>query len=121
MNSVGKTGKGSMPSASLTPIFYGGVLGGQGDTMGKNNAVYVLILAGGVGSRFWPLSRQLEPKQFLCVTGERTLIQETLWRIAGKIKPDKIFLITNSAYSFDIQKQTADFSIPKRNIFLEPE
>src|SRR3989338_1726666 len=87
----------------------------------KKDHLYALILAGGVGSRFWPLSRQLEPKQFLRVTGKRTLIQETLWRIAGKIKPDKIFLITNSAYSFDIQKQTADFSIPKRNIFLEPE
>jgi mannose-1-phosphate guanylyltransferase len=37
--------------------------------------LYALILAGGVGSRFWPMSRQLEPKQFLRVTGKRTLIQ----------------------------------------------
>jgi mannose-1-phosphate guanylyltransferase/mannose-6-phosphate isomerase len=88
--------------------------------MSKKN-LYALILAGGVGSRFWPLSRQLEPKQFLCVAGKRTLIQETLWRIKNKIKPANIFLITNSAYFFDIKRQTAGFAIPKQNILLEPE
>ncbi|MFZ5801015.1 MAG: mannose-1-phosphate guanylyltransferase/mannose-6-phosphate isomerase [Candidatus Omnitrophota bacterium] len=87
----------------------------------KKGNLYALILAGGVGSRFWPLSRQLEPKQFLCVAGKKTLIQETLCRIRNKIGPKRIFLISNSAYYFDIRKQTAVFNIPKENIFLEPE
>ncbi len=87
----------------------------------KNDHLYALVLAGGVGSRFWPLSRQLEPKQFHCVTGKRTLIQETLWRIKNKIRPERIFLITNVAYLFDIKKQISHFKIPSENILLEPE
>jgi len=89
--------------------------------MAKEKSVYAVILAGGVGSRFWPLSRQLEPKQFHSVIGKRTLIQDTVWRIKDKIKNDKIFLVTNSAYFFDLQKQIASFRIPKQNILLEPE
>jgi len=87
----------------------------------KKNHLYALVLAGGTGTRFWPLSRQLEPKQFLRVTGKRSLIQETIWRIKDKIRPANIFLITNSAYFFDIRKQTAGFNIPQENILLEPE
>ncbi|MDP3143753.1 MAG: mannose-1-phosphate guanylyltransferase, partial [Candidatus Omnitrophota bacterium] len=87
----------------------------------KNNHLYALVLAGGTGSRFWPLSRQLEPKQFLCVTGKRTLIQETIWRIKDKIGQENIFIITNAAYLFDVKKQVSGFGVPVRNIFLEPE
>lgn len=88
--------------------------------MNKNN-LYAVILAGGVGSRFWPLSRELEPKQFLNVVGKRSLLQETLWRIGAKISRENIYLVTNSLYIYDIQKQTAKFNIPKENILLEPE
>lgn len=89
------------------------------ETIRKN--LYAVILAGGVGSRFWPLSRELEPKQFLNVVGQRSLLEETIWRIRARIKKENIYLVTNSSYIYDIQKQTVRFDIPKENIFLEPE
>ena len=48
-----------------------------------------VILAGGVGSRFWPQSRHAVPKQFLSVTGERTLIQATVDRLYGLVPPER--------------------------------
>ncbi len=89
--------------------------------MVRNNSLYAVILAGGVGSRFWPLSRELEPKQFLNVLGKHSLLQETILRIRKKIRKENIYLVTNSLYIHDIKKQTEKFKIPKENIFLEPE
>ena len=62
---------------------------------------YAIILAGGVGSRFWPLSRELEPKQFLDVCLGRPMIEETLRRIAKLIKKRNIYVSTNKRF-FDL-------------------
>jgi len=83
--------------------------------------LYGLILAGGVGSRFWPFSRELEPKQFINIIGKESLLQNTVRRLKGLIQPKQIFFITNQAYFFELKKQIEKFHIPDENIILEPE
>ena len=83
--------------------------------------LYGLILAGGVGSRFWPFSRELEPKQFINIIGRESLFQNTVRRLKGLIRPKQIFLITNQAYFFELKKQIEKFHIPDENIILEPQ
>jgi len=92
-----------------------------GNFYGDKKMLYAVILAGGKGERFWPLSRQLEPKQFLKLTHDQSLIQNTVSRIKKLVSPERIYIITNLNYIFEIQKQLSQFNIPKENIFLEPE
>jgi len=82
---------------------------------------YAVILAGGVGSRFWPFSRELEPKQFMKILGEKSLLQSTIERIKGTINPGNIFIVTNNIYFYEVKAQVAKFRIPDKNIILEPE
>lgn len=82
---------------------------------------YAIILAGGVGSRFWPLSREFLPKQFLKVIGKNTLIVETIRRIQPIIPHKNIFIITNQAHLPKIKRQLRRFRIPLENIILEPK
>lgn len=84
-----------------------------------NNHNYVAILAGGIGSRFWPKSRTPFPKQFLDIlnTG-KTLIQSTFDRYAGFIPKENIFVITSTDYT-DIVKQQLP-QISEENILSEP-
>lgn len=82
---------------------------------------YALILAGGVGSRFWPFSRVLEPKQFINIFGNQSLLQNTISRLKGLVKPDKIYIITNHSYFYEVKKQIEKYRIPDANILLEPE
>jgi mannose-1-phosphate guanylyltransferase len=79
---------------------------------------YVVIMAGGVGSRFWPRSRKTLPKQLLNLFGEFTMIQETVRRLDGFIDADKIFVITNKVQKALIEEQLPQ--IPKDNIVAEP-
>lgn len=90
---------------------------------GKYSAenLYALILAGGVGSRFWPFSRILEPKQFINILGNESLLQNTISRLKGLVNPDKIYIITNRSYFYEVKKQIERFHIPDVNILLEPE
>ena len=83
--------------------------------------LYALILAGGVGSRFWPFSRELEPKQFINIIGKESLLQNTVRRLEGLIRPKQIFFITNQTYFFELKKQIEKFHIPDENIILEPQ
>ena len=82
---------------------------------------YALILAGGVGSRFWPFSRELEPKQFITIVGKESLLQNTIRRLSGLINAKKIYIITNKSYFYELKKQIEKFKIPENNILLEPE
>ncbi|WP_345229898.1 mannose-1-phosphate guanylyltransferase [Olivibacter ginsenosidimutans] len=83
----------------------------------KNN--YVLIMAGGVGSRFWPVSRSSFPKQFIDVLGTgKTLIQTTYERFTRIVSPDHIFIITNEAHVGLVHEQISE--LPKENIIGEP-
>jgi mannose-1-phosphate guanylyltransferase len=85
--------------------------------MSKNN--YVAIMAGGIGSRFWPISRTDYPKQFLDIlnTG-RTLIQATYDRFAKFIPAENIYVITFDQYRDIVARQLAD--LPADNILCEP-
>lgn len=88
----------------------------------KNNPhTYAVILAGGSGTRFWPMSRSHKPKQFLKVIGEDTLFQKTIKRVLPLIAPANVFIVTNAQYKSEIQRQIASFKIPSANILLEPE
>lgn len=81
---------------------------------------YAVILAGGVGSRFWPFSRELEPKQFLRVVGKRSLLQATVKRLHGLVPDRNVYVVTNHIYLHEIKNQLHKFNIPEKNIILEP-
>jgi len=85
--------------------------------MHKNH--YVAIMAGGIGSRFWPKSRQNYPKQFLDIlnTG-KTLIQWTYERFASFIPPENIFVVTSQEYMDIVHEQLP--RLPAENILGEP-
>lgn len=80
---------------------------------------YCVIMCGGVGSRFWPASRQHKPKQFLDFMGTgRTLLQMTYDRILPLVPTERIVIVTNADYSPLIREQLPD--ILPENILLEP-
>ena len=82
---------------------------------------YAVILAGGVGSRFWPFSRELEPKQFMKIIGEASLLQATIQRLKGVVEPSRVYIITNNIYFYEVKAQVTKFGIPDENIILEPQ
>lgn len=82
-------------------------------------AKHVVIMAGGIGSRFWPLSTPEYPKQFIDILGVgRTLIQLTYDRLCGIAEPHNIWVVTNAKYVDIIRLQLPD--IPAENILAEP-
>ena len=83
-----------------------------------NRHHYALILAGGRGTRFWPLSRKRSAKQVLNVIGERSLIQSTVDRLSPVIPPERIWVLTNHHLRDVIVRQLP--AIPKRQILAEP-
>ena len=85
------------------------------------NMTYAVILAGGVGSRFWPFSRELEPKQFMKIIGQASLLQATIQRLKGVVEPRRVYIVTNNIYFYEVKAQVAKFGIPDANIILEPQ
>lgn len=81
---------------------------------------YAIILAGGIGSRFWPLSREYLPKQFLKVIKKDTLLEATIKRIGEIIPKKNIYIVTGKIYLREIKKCLLNFNIPRKNIILEP-
>ena len=80
---------------------------------------HLVIMAGGVGSRFWPMSTTEKPKQFIDVLGVgRTLLQLTLDRFAGICLPENVWVVTNKTYFEQVHEQLPE--IPVGNILLEP-
>ena len=76
-------------------------------------------MAGGIGSRFWPLSKTRRPKQFLDILGTgRTLLQQTYDRFCQIMHPDQIFIVSNLEYKELIIEQLPE--LPQENILLEP-
>ena len=79
---------------------------------------YVLILAGGRGTRFWPLSRRNLPKQCLSIDGGPTLIQQTVRRLAPDFGPDEVLILTGPDMVVPIRAQLPE--LPPENILVEP-
>jgi mannose-1-phosphate guanylyltransferase len=82
------------------------------------NSIYALILAGGSGERFWPLSRRNRPKQLLRLVSEHTLLEETVARLDGLVPPDRILILTNVEQEKAVRDLFKKF--PKENILAEP-
>ena len=80
--------------------------------------IYALILAGGSGERFWPLSRRARPKQLLQLVSEKTLLEETLTRLEGLVPPERILILTNTEQEAAVRALLPDF--PPANIVAEP-
>ena len=78
-----------------------------------------LIMAGGKGTRFWPLSTEEKPKQFLNLIGEDTMIQMTVNRIKPIIPMERIFVCTGERYVDLVKEQLPE--LPESNIIVEPE
>src|SRR4029077_1655293 len=83
-----------------------------------SNPIYALILAGGSGERFWPLSRRNRPKQLLRLVSERTLLEETVARLEGFVPTERILILTNIEQEKGVRDLLKNF--PKQNIIAEP-
>ena len=59
---------------------------------------WATVLAGGSGTRFWPLSTPSKPKQFLSLAGDRPLLVEAVARLSGVISPEHVLVVTGTAY-----------------------
>ena len=82
------------------------------------DSIYALILAGGSGERFWPLSRRARPKQLLRLVSDKTLLEETLARLEGLIPSERILILTNTEQESAVRNLLGKF--PKENIVAEP-
>jgi mannose-1-phosphate guanylyltransferase len=78
-----------------------------------------LILAGGSGTRFWPLSRKRRPKQLLALEGERTLLRDTLERLQPLVDPKSVWVCTTEALAEEVRRDLPE--VPPEQILLEPE
>lgn len=81
--------------------------------------MYIVILAGGSGTRFWPLSRAARPKQLISITGDRTMLQRTVERVLP-LKPKRILIITNALQADETERQTARYRGVPIDVIAEP-
>lgn len=82
------------------------------------NDRFVIIMAGGRGERFWPLSRQRTPKQLLTLLGKRSFLQSAFDRVSPLVPARNIFIITNAVQAPEVRRQLP--KIPKENVVAEP-
>jgi len=83
-----------------------------------SSPLYVLILAGGSGERFWPLSRKTRPKQLLSLFSEETLLEATLRRLEGLVPAENILILTNAEQEAGVRALAPQ--LPEANIVAEP-
>lgn len=79
---------------------------------------FVIIMAGGRGERFWPVSREKTPKQLLTLLGKKSFLQEAVERVLPLVPAKNIFVITNEAQLPEVRKQLP--KVPKGNLVAEP-
>jgi mannose-1-phosphate guanylyltransferase len=80
---------------------------------------FAVIMAGGGGTRLWPLSRQKRPKQALQLLGDGSMFQLSVRRLAPVFAPERILVVTSAAYAVDLRDQCPE--LPAENFILEPE
>ena len=82
--------------------------------------MYATILAGGIGTRLWPRSRQSQPKQFTDITGSgATMIQDTANRLQGVVSSDHLYIVTGTAFAALAREQLP--TVPVKQILVEPD
>ena len=79
---------------------------------------FAVIMAGGMGTRFWPRSREKTPKHLLQIFGQGTMIQNTVRRLEPIVRPSNVFVVTNRLQKAQVVRQLAH--VPEDNILLEP-
>ncbi|MBR0868781.1 mannose-1-phosphate guanylyltransferase/mannose-6-phosphate isomerase [Bradyrhizobium tropiciagri] len=84
-----------------------------------NRRIIPLIMCGGAGTRLWPASREVHPKQFLSLFGARSTFQETLLRVSDTASFERPIVITNEAYRFMVLEQLAEVGL-EADVLLEP-
>jgi mannose-1-phosphate guanylyltransferase len=82
------------------------------------NPIYALILAGGSGQRFWPVSRRSRPKQLLRLVGNETLLEQTLARLSSFVTVERTLILTNVEQEEAVRELLPNF--PQENILAEP-
>src|SRR5580700_9331063 len=80
--------------------------------------LHALIMAGGGGTRFWPRSRRTKPKQFITLTGERTLLQMTAERLESQVAPANTWIMTAADHRDEVIRQLP--RVPEIQIIGEP-
>lgn len=80
--------------------------------------LHAVIMAGGSGTRFWPASRKLQPKQLLALSGQRTMIQSTLDRLGDLVPQNQRWIITNQLLTDAVREQLPE--LPPENVVGEP-
>ncbi len=80
--------------------------------------LHAVIMAGGSGTRFWPLSRAARPKQLLSLVTEKALVVETVERLEGLVPPERVWIVTNAAYADRIRALLPD--VPPSHVVAEP-
>ncbi len=89
--------------------------------MPNNINRYAVILCGGAGTRLWPLSRTLRPKQLLALNGKQTLLQQTALRLSHHVDPTRIYTVTHEDHKFEVKGQLAElFPQAIANVLAEP-
>ena len=83
-------------------------------------AVIPVILSGGAGTRLWPLSREMYPKQLLALTGRQTMLQDTAARLAGIAGAAPPIVVCNEAHRFTVAEQIRALGLTASAILLEP-
>ena len=84
-----------------------------------NRRIIPLIMCGGAGTRLWPASREVHPKQFLSLFGARSTFQDTLLRVSDADLFERPVIITNNAYRFMVLEQLAEIGL-EADVLLEP-
>ena len=80
----------------------------ESETASAWDTAWAVILAGGSGTRLWPMSRSLLPKQLLALNGDKTLLQQTAERLLGRLPAERIVTVTNDEHYFEVRSQLAE-------------
>ena len=80
--------------------------------------LHAVVMAGGSGTRFWPKSRRNRPKQLLKLTGDATMLQQTVARIAPMAPPGRVWIVTGADQADAVRAQLSD--LPRENVVAEP-
>src|SRR5512136_2357716 len=79
---------------------------------------YVIIMAGGRGERFWPVSREKTPKQLMRLLGNRSLLQQAVDRVVQLLPLRNVYVITNQVQAPEVRRQLP--KLPRQNVVAEP-